>query len=361
MVMPTGSRPVTTRTRSNGDGYQVWYQRQQRFWQKAPFTLPLPYSFQEGNANPGTATALGSPWSTPENVMWTWFEQNVYDDLVAQSYEKFKDAVYSSAALGVDFAERRQSIDMMASSLTTLLKFTNQVRKLDFVGAAATLRMKFVPKGVDKRKSMGSNWLEYHFGWEPLIHDIYDAMEVINNPLNDFNSHKGKAFSNRAGQGTFDLGSVLKYVSWTCQYRVMQGGTVRRIDNSVAHTLDQFGLINPAVILWELIPFSFVIDWFANVGNVLASYSDFAGLSLTDTWSSVLIRAYEQGVVYRDPSLPAPIPGENTESRTYSASGLNAGRSLGLSKPSFSVKPLRLPSLTRAVTASALLSLALGK
>lgn len=30
-----------------------------------------------------------------------------------------------------------------------------------------------------------------------------------------------------------------------------------------------FGLINPAVLAWELIPFSFVVDWFAPIGNTL--------------------------------------------------------------------------------------------
>jgi hypothetical protein len=52
-----------------------------------------------------------------------------------------------------------------------------------------------------------------------------------------------------------------------------------RVDNPNLHLAQQLGFINPLSVAWELVPFSFVVDWFGNVGQVLASFSDFAGLS----------------------------------------------------------------------------------
>lgn len=48
------------------------------------------------------------------------------------------------------------------------------------------------------------------------------------------------------------------------------------------------GLLNPAVLAWESVPFSFVIDWFLPVGNFLQSLSTPLGVKfLSGTQTSV--------------------------------------------------------------------------
>jgi hypothetical protein len=39
------------------------------------------------------------------------------------------------------------------------------------------------------------------------------------------------------------------------------------------------GLINPSTVVWELIPFSFVVDWFLPIGNFLHGLSALTGTS----------------------------------------------------------------------------------
>lgn len=43
------------------------------------------------------------------------------------------------------------------------------------------------------------------------------------------------------------------------------------LGNSVFHNLSSFGVTNPASLAWELLPFSFVVDWFLPVGDFLSS------------------------------------------------------------------------------------------
>ena len=43
---------------------------------------------------------------------------------------------------------------------------------------------------------------------------------------------------------------------------------------------NQLGLVNPASVAWELIPFSFLVDWFLPVGKFLESYTDTVGMQL---------------------------------------------------------------------------------
>lgn len=46
------------------------------------------------------------------------------------------------------------------------------------------------------------------------------------------------------------------------------------------HWLASFGITNPLELAWELIPYSFVIDWAFNVGNVLSGLDALIGVQL---------------------------------------------------------------------------------
>jgi hypothetical protein len=46
------------------------------------------------------------------------------------------------------------------------------------------------------------------------------------------------------------------------------------------------GVVNPLSIAWEVIPFSFVVDWFIPVGQVLEACTATMGLSFVDSWTS---------------------------------------------------------------------------
>jgi hypothetical protein len=51
------------------------------------------------------------------------------------------------------------------------------------------------------------------------------------------------------------------------------------------------GLTNPAVVAWELVPFSFVVDWFVNVSEFLGQFDEFIGLALDEPYHSAKIEA----------------------------------------------------------------------
>jgi hypothetical protein len=42
--------------------------------------------------------------------------------------------------------------------------------------------------------------------------------------------------------------------------------------------------IDPIVTAWEVVPFSFIADWFFNIGDNFAAYSPFASGTLYGTW-----------------------------------------------------------------------------
>jgi len=58
--------------------------------------------------------------------------------------------------------------------------------------------------------------------------------------------------------------------------------------NTTLMRLEQFGLANPAALAWELIPFSFVADWFVGVGDYLNAQTALLGLTVVDGGTSQL-------------------------------------------------------------------------
>lgn len=50
------------------------------------------------------------------------------------------------------------------------------------------------------------------------------------------------------------------------------------LSNSSWHAASQLDLVNPLSLGWELVPFSFVLDWFIPVGNMLEALTAHAGL-----------------------------------------------------------------------------------
>jgi hypothetical protein len=68
---------------------------------------------------------------------------------------------------------------------------------------------------------------------------------------------------------------------------ICEGRAYVRLDANIQSTyleyFDQAGLLNPVEIAWELVPYSFIVDWFVPIGNCLSALSASAGLTLGST------------------------------------------------------------------------------
>jgi hypothetical protein len=54
--------------------------------------------------------------------------------------------------------------------------------------------------------------------------------------------------------------------------------------------LNEAGLINPLDIAWELVPWSFAIDWFVPIGNTLKAITAGCGLQSEGGWTSIHVK-----------------------------------------------------------------------
>lgn len=51
------------------------------------------------------------------------------------------------------------------------------------------------------------------------------------------------------------------------------------VSNPNIWLLERAGLLNPALVAWDLVPGSFLLNWFGNFGQILGSITDFKGLT----------------------------------------------------------------------------------
>lgn len=114
-------------------------------------------------------------------------------------------------------------------------------------------------------KDVSSMWLEIQYGWRPLIQDVYEAQKAF------------AVSADRMRKSTFEV-SHANSGHWT---GMVNGGNVRCVQSKdsskrlraelyeLPSTARSLGLTDPAAVLWELTPFSFVADWFIPIGRYL--------------------------------------------------------------------------------------------
>ena len=58
------------------------------------------------------------------------------------------------------------------------------------------------------------------------------------------------------------------------------------VTNPNRYLLQQMGLANPLLVAWELVPFSFVVDWVADVGTSLGGITDLLGCTVIGPYTT---------------------------------------------------------------------------
>lgn len=127
----------------------------------------------------------------------------------------------------------------------------------------------------------GNEWLELHYGWKPLLGDIYGAAEELI-ALPEFlavisaRAHaKADTTVSTTTSGPVDISGLSNFtdlpVTTKSKISVFDGVKLQ-ISLKPPTDLVRLGRwtsLNPVNIAWELVPYSFVVDWFIDIGTFL--------------------------------------------------------------------------------------------
>lgn len=252
-----------------------------------------PYIYASGKVGGGDVAPFSQ--SSVENSTYVFgtHDPKIADRALVKARLKMKD---SDVNLGVAFAERNATARLLGDTASQIAKAVRQLRRGNFGEAARAL-------GVGRKRSNGRSlierWLELQYGWKPLLQDVYGAADALSKRSgSDWRVTAKATVRERINVSKDSVG--ISYAA-RCEATGWDSAFVR-IDaypnNDVLLALSQLGITNPALVAWELVPFSFVLDWMLPVGEYLDSLD--AMLGYGESWSSISalkkVRWYTKGI-----------------------------------------------------------------
>jgi len=200
------------------------------------------------------------PYTIGDYVVIPGWTQDAEYQLLARLQKKINQHEWNA---GVFIGELGETVDLMADSFRTLTAAARLVKKGNFSGAARVLK---VHPHVPKKRSPTGDWLALRYGWRPFLSDIYNLSQAIK--LRD--TPRGAVFkaSNFLG---INGSSIWEF-----------SGTGRHSQQLICYAKEKpfslpeyLGLSDPATIAWELLPWSFVVDWSIPIGSYIGFRSTF--------------------------------------------------------------------------------------
>lgn len=164
---------------------------------------------------------------------------------------RLNEKVRGGLDLGVTLAEFGQTRKMIAN-LAEVAKFAKV-------------------SGFGSGRDLANGWLAWQYGWRQLQQDVWNVLdESTNIALKTIQKIRASATCPEGYNGVGN--NILSGTVYVPSRNVSKGKAVCRFTIKLevsGFDFARFTSLNPVSLAWELIPYSFVVDWFWNVGSYL--------------------------------------------------------------------------------------------
>lgn len=185
-------------------------------------------------------------------------------DLYNRALDRLNDKVRGQLDLSVALAEAGATKRMLAATTAG----SNYAKTL---GALTPPGWSNRSRDIGRLTREASNrWLEWTYGWKPLANDIHGALDeslrVVLNRISNISGSASESIPDLTHTVTTFFGFGLKY---TVKYNGKQGYRIHVAMENPEYDAARWSSLNPASIAWELLPYSFVIDWIYDIGSFI--------------------------------------------------------------------------------------------
>lgn len=264
----------------------TWYRQHFAGWRDAQFISYTDWctdhyavirgagSVKTGTKGPGI---LGTDFLSAPDVS----PASLSDAALTAAYAK----VSTNEAQGlVILAEGNETIRSLISLLRRFVRMGKALRKWD---------VNYIRRSVSARK-LSDLWMEGRYFIRPLMYDLGDCIKAFKKSR-VFYPHRQTFRSGRSASAENIQDGVIyaTYPGWYEYVGRKTSTTIVSVRSGVLAALDAiseasiWGLDQPFDALWELVPFSFVVDWFFNVAKTIASWSPRFGIRTLTSWVTV--------------------------------------------------------------------------
>jgi len=264
--------------------------KQDNIWTNYSSKRILDYSLDVLNSTSG-------PGTPPESQNYDWLMNSLsnynVDSLVNKAILSVHAQLNSS-----DF----QSLVSAAEIKKTVSTFTSVFRKVIRL-IPMILNYRRTLSNLSKRgvrrlsKDASRQWLELRYGVRPIAYDMRNLYKAINSIID---GHTRVRFYSKeemdplsyeisANTNNFSVG-YLQYDYHSLSTRTVEAsaGIIADVDiEGLKRVTRPLGLSEITQSAWELVPFSFVVDWFFNVGNLISAWSPASSTRILGSYVTV--------------------------------------------------------------------------
>jgi len=232
---------------------------------------------QFGGGVLGSSQVTGIPPLQGLDTVSSLPPDSIVTEVTNRAIRKFlssADQVRSSIEFGQDLGEWKETLHGLISPVKSLREFT-------FSHLSKVLKLtKTVKHKASLSKMVADTWLEFKFGWFPLASDIGAAYADFTNNRN--HQSVQPIYAGATGHFLTFLGPVSGYATGlggascmlrvTAAYSVRLKGAIRTgaVNGRIAsNQLLQLDLPHFIPTIWDLLPYSWIADYFVNIGEII--------------------------------------------------------------------------------------------
>lgn len=277
------------------------------------------------------------------------------------SSEGFKDIAVAQAWANVNISEI-QALASLGEMPETIAWIASIFRRA--LNLVRLFKRKMLTRAItrvlksNKVDTVSDMWLEFRYAFRPLVFEMRQACTALQS--------QAKRNSRQTARGWCDdlleeSESWREYPAWYRSFTVtrsltrqtkVRAGVLYDIETDINGIMAIWGFDQPFETIWELTPFSFILDWFFNIGDVLSSWTSQNGLTPLGSWVT-LSHAYSERITAQDFAYDFSVLGAN-------ASGTTVSQEPGYSQVHALYKR-RIPNPSRALLPSVRINLDVAK
>lgn len=276
------------------------------------------------------------------------------NELKVKCLRKVRD---SSVNLAMTLAFMGPTLQMIQQRLMAIAQVLDAVKARDWKRVYRLLKA----PGYKPGKRAADYTLEVQFGWRQLIADVVGLCEALEKGLRDEHMFVyGKAGAKSAKPffhqvngfyTTYFIGDIYHFGTKE-EFHSMT--MIFKVRNPAMQLLSQLGLTNPAVLAWDVIPWSFVVNWVIPIGDWLESIDASVGLEYRGGTYSRGVRL-QDGSITVTPTYARNYTGEGQAEGSFAFFNFERRVISQFVDPFYLKNPFR-GGIVRAITATALVA-----